>query len=76
MLSGGEKAYCAALLALKRKDYATALEQFEIAAPFFGEDKEFKLYLETTRLLVKVKEALARNKTGDKIDIEEVFSNG
>ena len=76
MLSGGEKAYCAALLALKQKDYQKAVEQFESAAPYFKDDKEFNIFLQTTWLLVTVKSELARPKNHDKLDIEEVFSNG
>lgn len=76
MLSGGEKSYVAALMALKRKDYRTALEQFEKAAPYFSEDKEFNIYLETTRLLLAVKDEIARPRTHERLDIEEVFSNG
>lgn len=76
MLSTGEKAYCAALLALKRKDYGLAAEQFEKAAPFFADNKEFNLYRETTRLLVKVKNELSRMEREDVIEVEEIFSDG
>ena len=76
MLSGGEKSYCAALLALKQKDYKTAIEQFESAAPYFNDNKEFSILFETTRLLSAVKQELARPKNHDRLDIEEVFSNG
>ena len=76
MLSGGEKSYCAALLALKRKDYKTAIEQFESAAPYFNSNKEFSILFETTRLLVAVKQELARPINHERLDIEEVFSNG
>jgi len=76
MLSGGEKSYVAALLALKRKDYRAALEEFEKAAGHFTGDKEFNIYLETTRLLVTVKKELARPRNHEGLDIEEVFSNG
>ena len=76
MLSGGEKAYCTALTALKHRDYKVALEQFEKAAPFFEGDKEFNLCFETTRLLVAVRDEMARLKQDDKLDVEEVFSNG
>ncbi len=76
MLSGGEKEYCAALLALKRKDYKTAIERFEKAAPYFKDDKEFNIFLQTTRLLVAVKDELARPMNHERLDIEEVFPNG
>lgn len=76
MLTGGEKAYCAALLALKRKDYNAASEHFKQAAPFFQEDKEFNLYFETTMLLVEVKKTLGKLEVEDKLEIEEIVPNG
>ncbi len=76
MLSDGEKAYCAALMALKQKDFKTASEHFEQAAPYFKNNKEFKLYYETTQLLVEVKQALGNLEVDDKIEIEEIFTNG
>ena len=76
MLNVGEKNYCAALLALKKKDYLTALANFEKAAPYFEEDREFVLYYETVRLLVKVKQELGKLEVDDKLEIEEIFSNG
>lgn len=75
-MSGGEKAYLAALLALKRRDYRSALEQLEQAAPYFGDDREFALYRETTRLLLTVKKELARPGNQERLDVEEVFSDG
>lgn len=76
MLKGGEKSYCAALLALKRKDYVSASEHFKKAAPYFENDKEFNLYFETTRLLLEVKRELGKLEKEDKLEIEEIFSNG
>lgn len=76
MLKSGEKAYYAALLALKRKDFVSASEQFKTAAPFFENDKEFNLFYETTRLLVEVKKELGKINVEDNIEIEEIFSNG
>ncbi len=76
MLSGPEKAYCAALAALKSRDYKTALEQFECAAPYYSGNREFNILLETTRLLMAVKKELARPKNHERLDIEEIFSNG
>ena len=76
MLSVGEKAYCAALLALKNKEYTSALSFFEKAAPFFNNDKEFTLYFETTRLLVEVKSKLGTLVVDDKLEIEEIFTHG
>jgi hypothetical protein len=76
MVSGGEKAYRVALLALRQKDYRTAAEEFEVAAPYFKEDKEFNILRETTLLLLAVKEELARPGNQDRLDIEEVFTSG
>ncbi len=76
MLSTGEKAYCSALLALKQKKYRLALEQFAKAAPFFKDNREFNLYFETTRLLVTVSNELGRLENKDRLEVEEVFSNG
>lgn len=76
MLSVGEKAYCAALLALKNKEYSNALNYFEKAAPFFSAHKEFTLYYETTRLLVEVKRKLGTLEVDDKLEIEEIFTHG
>ncbi|UCD64298.1 MAG: hypothetical protein JSW34_02335 [Candidatus Zixiibacteriota bacterium] len=63
-------------MALKQKDYRAAQEHFERAAPFYGDDKEFNLCFETTRLLNAVRTELAGPASTDKIDIEEVFSDG
>ena len=76
MQSGGEKAYCSALLALKQKDYTAASNFFEKAAPYFKSDKEFKLYYETTLLLLEVKKTLGKFEDEDKLEIEEIFTNG
>lgn len=74
MLSPAEKAYCQALQALKAKDYGRAAQCFEQAAPSFADNQEFRLFWETTRLLIAVKRELAT--TDDKLVIEEVFSDG
>ena len=76
MLSGPEKAYCAALLALKHKDYKAAVEHFENAAPHYQGNREFGILLETTRLLVAVKDQLTQPMNHERLDVEEVFSNG
>ena len=76
MLSIGEKAYCAALLALKNKEYANALISFEKAAPYFSTNKEFTLYYETTRLLVEVKRNIGTLEIDEKLEIEEIFTHG
>ena len=76
MQPGGEKAYCSALLALKQKDYTAASNFFKKAAPYFKDDKEFKLYYETTLLLLEVKKTLGKFEDEDKLEIEEIFTNG
>ncbi len=76
MLRPEEKAYCQALLALKRKDYVGAMRYFDQAAPGFADSKEFNLYRETTRLLLVVKDKLAELANEDRIDIEEATTNG
>ena len=76
MLNPSEKAYCQALLALRRKEYQHAAEQFETAVPFFRKDEEFNLLRETTRLLLTVKEELARLEKQNELQIEEVFTDG
>ncbi len=76
MLNTSEKAYCLALLALKRKDYRSAVEQFDKAAPYFKDDKEFNLYRESTRLLLAVKLEVEHIEDEDRLEIEETFQNG
>lgn len=76
MQHGGEKAYCSALLALKQKDYIAASNFFKKAAPFFKDDKEFNLYYETTLLLLEVKKTLGKLEDDEKLEIEEIFTNG
>ena len=74
MLNSSEKAYCRALQALKAKHYAQAARCFEQAAPFFADNRDFRLYWETTRLLLAVKQALGT--FDDELVIEEVFTDG
>lgn len=76
MLSPAEKAYCQALLALKRKEYQEALAEFVKAADAFKASTEFNLLWETTRLLVAVKEELADTEKVDRLQIEEAYSRG
>ncbi|MEA3296689.1 MAG: hypothetical protein U9R56_02360 [candidate division Zixibacteria bacterium] len=76
MLNPSEKSYYQALLALKKKDYSLASDQFDKAMKSFRDDKEFNLLRETTRLLVAVKKELEELENEDAIQIEEVFSNG
>ncbi len=58
MLSENEKAYYQAILALKRKDYQKAVENFETAIREFGTNSEFNLLYQSTRLLLEVKQEL------------------
>ncbi len=76
VLNPSEKAHCRALVALKNKDYRLAVEEFDKAAPFFREDKEFALLRETTRLLVTVQNEIATQTKSERLEIEEVFSDG
>jgi len=75
MLNPGEKAYCQALLALKNRDYRRAAVEFEKAAPYFSEDREFNLIMETNRVLVAVKEKIAAEDS-DQIEVEEILPYG
>ena len=76
MLNSSEKAYYRALLGLKNKDYGLAAEEFDRAEPYFRRDAEFSLLRETTRLLVTVKDELARLEKDGELLIEEVFTDG
>lgn len=76
MLKPAEKAYFQALKALKDKDYQAAAEQFDKAAPFFENDQEFRIFSETTRLLVAVTEELKKFEQDESLLIEESFSHG
>ncbi len=77
MLNASEKAYYLALVALRQKNFRSALAYFEKAAPFFADNAEFALLQETTRLLVAVKEELvSQTEVNEKIEIEEVLPYG
>jgi len=76
MLKPAEKAYFQALTALKDKDYETAAEHFDQAAPFFEKDREFAVFRETTRLLIAVIEELKKFEKEESLEIEESFSHG
>lgn len=78
MLSDTEKAYCQALLALKRKDYHKAVEHFNSSAQAFGTNSEFNLLYQTACLLVEVKKELASTVETLKIrsDEKELVING
>ena len=75
MFSHSEKAYCQALLALRNKDYVSAVSHFDRSAAQFSNDPEFSLLSEATRLLVAVKRELGTVEA-DELLIEEVFSDG
>ena len=77
MLKSTEKAYCLALQSLKRKEYRTAADYFDQAAPGFENNSEFDLLREATRLLVAVqKEMRGPDEADSRLEIEEVFTNG
>ena len=76
MLDPAEKAYCSALLALKRKEYEAASDYLDKAANRFAEDSEFNILRETTRLLLAVREELTGLRNEDTIEIEEAFAHG
>lgn len=59
MLESSEKAYCAALSALTRKQYGEAKRLFDAAAPSFAGNREFGILHETTTLLCQVKDRIA-----------------
>ena len=71
-----EKAFVQALIALKRKEYGSASEYFEKAAPYFKGNKDFRLLRETNRLLLAVKKELKNPNVGNRLEIEEMFSDG
>ena len=76
MLNQAEKAYFGALQGLRHKDYLAAMKQFDIAAPYFADHKEFNLLWETTRLLVEVKRNLGTLIVEDRLEIKENFTSG
>ena len=59
MLESSEKAYCAALSALSRKQFREAMRLFDAAAPNFAGNREFGILHETTTLLCRVKDRIA-----------------
>jgi len=61
MLVDSEKAYCQALVALKKRDYQTAVAKFAKASGdvgTFSANEEFDLLYQTTQLLLAVKQEL------------------
>ena len=84
MLNSSEKAYLMALQALKARNYQQAAQQFDRAADFFKENKEFLILRETTKLLLEVKSQLGEPIPSsasddtldiDSLEIEEVFTD-
>jgi hypothetical protein len=78
MLDPDEKAYMQALQALRDKQYGPAVGHFDRAAEVFGNNREFSLLRETTRLLLEVKRtiAAAEGRNDDVLTIEETLSYG
>lgn len=76
MLNPSEKAYCQALLALKKKDYRAAQVMFDKAAADFRNNREFNILRETTALLIEVKKEIGSSPDSDRLEIKETFSNG
>ncbi len=75
MLNHFEKAYCQAIIALKEKKYRQAASCFENAAPYYSDNKEFTLLMETNKMLLVVKEKLAEEEN-EEIIIKEAFAHG
>jgi hypothetical protein len=75
MLSNAEKAYMRALLALKKRDYATASGFFRSAENQFAESADFRILKETTELLLAVKEDIFELENS-RIQIEEIINHG
>jgi len=78
MLNPDEKAYLQALQALRDKQYGQAVGHFDRAAEVFGNNREFSLLRETTRLLLEVKRtiAAAEGRNDDVLTNEESLSYG
>ncbi len=76
MLVDSEKAYCQALLALKNRDYQTAVMKFAKASGDFGTNEEFDLLYQTTQLLLAVKQELALEAEDIEIAGKELMTNG
>lgn len=74
MTKRSEKSYRLALASLREKKYSLAADYFDRAATDFSQDKEFALLRETTRLLVAIKRK--QTSGGERLDIQEVFTNG
>ncbi|MEK7774796.1 MAG: hypothetical protein AAB305_02810 [Candidatus Zixiibacteriota bacterium] len=74
MLNPAEKAYCLALLALRKRDLRAAAEQFDRAGDFFSGDKEFQLLKETTTLALAVKAEIGRYENEEDFVTEEILN--
>ncbi len=76
MLVDSEKAYCRALLALKNRDYQTAVQKFAKASGHFGTNKEFDLFYQTTQLLLAVKQELRLEPGSYEVVDKELMRDG
>ncbi|MGH8014864.1 MAG: hypothetical protein ACREBV_01585 [Candidatus Zixiibacteriota bacterium] len=76
MLSETEKAYFRALLALKEKDYDTAVGAFDNASAAFGTNGEFSLLYQSTRLLLEVRKEIAETAENTTAIEKELIING
>ncbi len=76
MLVDSEKAYCQALLALKNRDYQTAVMKFAKASGDFGTNEEFGLLYQTTQLLLAVKQELGTEAESFETAGKELMTNG
>ena len=79
MLVDSEKAYCQALLALKKRDYQTAVVKFAKASGDFGSfgtNEEFDLLYQTTQLLLAVKQELRLKPESIEVVDKELMRDG
>jgi len=76
MLVDSEKAYCQALLALKKRDYQTAVAKFAKASGDFGTNEEFDLLYQTTQLLLAVKQELGPEPESFELVNKELMRDG
>ena len=76
MLDSAEKAFCKALVELRKKNYEAAAELFGDAGDYVMDNDEFVLLRETTRLLIQVRAELTQKSKEDEIEIKEEFSRG
>ncbi len=79
MLVDSEKAYCQALVALKKRDYQTAVAKFAKASAgvgTFSANEEFDLLYQTTQLLLAVKQELRLETEGFEVVDKELMRDG